>query len=83
MSAKGIKSRIQKTQLIEDRRDDTLPEARRAPHWQDHGNAAVQARARPCVGPGVVPLAPFPVVPINTPRGVLQKEISRALGSLC
>ena len=75
MSAQGIKSQIQQTYLTGDRRGDVLPEARRAPPWQGHRNAALAMFPRPCgrtharaLGQGF-PLAPFPLVPINTPQG--------------
>jgi len=40
--------------------------------------AAVLARPRQRLGPGVVPLAPFPLVSINTPLGFFR-GISRVL----
>ena len=41
----------------------------------DSVSAAVRARPRPCFGPGVIPLAPFPLVPINTPWGSSVEDI--------
>ena len=38
---------------------------------------AILGRARPGFGPGVVPLAPFPLVPINTPLGSEEEDIQR------
>ena len=45
------------------------------PQKRDLGrvSVAVRARARPGFGPGVVPLAPFPLVPIKTPLGSEEK----------
>jgi len=67
LSAQGIKSRNQKIQLTGDRRDSTLPEARRAPPWQGRGNAAWAAFSRP-YGRGCAPalgqgLSPWPSFP--------------------
>ena len=75
ISAQSIKSQIQKIKASEDRLGDALPEARRAPSWQGHGNAALAAFSRPFgrarlrFGPRVTHVAPFPLVPINTPKG--------------
>ena len=52
-----------------DKLGDVLPEARRAPPWQGCGNAALWARARLRFGPRASHVAPFPLVPINTPLG--------------
>ena len=45
--------------------------------------AAVLARPRQRLGPGVSPLAPFPLVPINTPFGGSSRGYLESLGSLC
>jgi len=44
-----------------------LEESRK--HGYGRVSMAMQARPRPYFGLGVVPLAPFPLVPINTPWG--------------
>jgi len=48
-------------------------------HGFGHVYAAVLARQRQRFGPGFIPLAPFPLVPINTPLGVLQEDIQRVV----
>ena len=83
MSAQGIKSRIQEIHLTGDKWDGTQQEARRMPPQHCRGNVAWaafprqygRARAR-ALGQGL-PLAPFPLVPINTPRGLQLGDIQR------
>ena len=75
MSVQGIISANQQTNLTGDKLGDALPEAKRAPPWQGHENAAQAAfprpfgRARLRFGPRAAHVAPFPLVPINTPLG--------------
>ena len=69
--------------MIGDRLGDALPKARRTLPWQGRENAAQAAfprpfgRARLRFGPQVTHVAPFLLVPINTPLGSEGRDIQR------
>ena len=71
----GPKTRNWNIQLTGEGRDSARQKAPRAALEEprkggyNHVFAVVRARRRPYFGPGVVPLAPFPLVPVNTPWG--------------
>ena len=80
--AQGIKSRIQEIRGTRDRRDNALPEARRAPPWQGRVSAALWARA-PVLWTTCFPRGPLSPGAYKYPPGVFSLARSRALASFC